>query len=348
MPRVVGIDPGTVSLDAVALDGGRPVLEVSVPTAEAVADPAAFAGLLRDLGPVDLCAAPSGYGLPLVPGPDLTEEQRRLLLLAPPGEPGGIGGLGALVRALALAGLPLIFLPGVIHLPTVPGHRKLNRVDMGTPDKLAAVALGLAQALRDGAAGPREVHFILLELGGAFSAAVAVEGGEVVDGMGGTSGPIGARAAGALDGEVAMLASPVTKATLFRGGVDDLPRDLPGRDAIADDALVEGAAKAVLALGASAPSARRVLVSGRLGRRDALVQALRTRLPGHRVERLEGFSSVVKEAAQGAALLADGLAGGASARLVEALRLREASGTVLDHLLVVTRAQARARLGLGG
>jgi len=219
---------------------------------------------------------------------------------------------------------------------------------MGTPDKLAAAALGLAQALRDGCATPGEAHFILLELGGAFSAAVAVEGGEVVDGMGGTSGPIGARAAGALDGEAALLASPVTKATLFRGGVDDLPPGLPDREAVADEALVEGAVKAVLALGASAPRARQVLVSGRLGRRDALVDALRARLPRHEVARLEGFSSVVKEAAQGAALLADGLAGGAAAPIVEALRLREARGTVLDHLLVVSRTQARARLGLGG
>jgi predicted butyrate kinase (DUF1464 family) len=40
----------------------------------------------------------------------------------------------------------------------------------------------------------------------------------------------------------------------------------------------------------------------------------------------------VKEAARGAAILADGLAGGACVELVETLRLREASGTSLDHL----------------
>jgi predicted butyrate kinase (DUF1464 family) len=52
------------------------------------------------------------------------------------------------------------------------------------------------------------------------------------------------------------------------------------------------------------------------------------------------------QAAQGAALIADGLAGGASAALVDALGIHEASGTVLDHLYVITPAAARARLGL--
>jgi predicted butyrate kinase (DUF1464 family) len=40
----------------------------------------------------------------------------------------------------------------------------------------------------------------------------------------------------------------------------------------------------------------------------------------------------VKQAAQGTALLADGLAGGRHADLVEALDLRGASGTVWDYL----------------
>ena len=52
------------------------------------------------------------------------------------------------------------------------------------------------------------------------------------------------------------------------------------------------------------------------------------------VRRLTGFATAVKEAAQGAALLADGLAGGVHRGLVDALRLREARGTVLDYLHV--------------
>ena len=69
-------------------------------------------------------------------------------------------------------------------------------------------------------------------------------------------------------------------------------------------------------------------------------------MAGVPVHVLTGFAAVAKPAAQGAALIADGLAGGASAPLVDALRIREASGTVLDHLYVIDPAAARARLGI--
>jgi predicted butyrate kinase (DUF1464 family) len=52
------------------------------------------------------------------------------------------------------------------------------------------------------------------------------------------------------------------------------------------------------------------------------------------VRRVRGFAHVAKEAAQGAALIAEGLAGGKYGRLVDAMQLRDAGGTVLDHLYV--------------
>src|SRR3989440_10613830 len=66
---------------------------------------------------------------------DITEEALRLAFLAAPGETGGIGGLRNLVRALARTALPVVLTPGVVHLPTVPAHRKVNRVDMGTAER---------------------------------------------------------------------------------------------------------------------------------------------------------------------------------------------------------------------
>lgn len=343
MPRVIGIDPGTVSLDVLGLDDGRLVLDASWPTAGITADPTPLLQALRAGGPVDLVAGPSGYGLPLVPAAAASEDDLRLAVLAAPGEGGGIGGLRRLARALADTGIPMVFLPGVIHLDSVPAHRKLNRVDLGTADKLCAAALGIAtQAGRLGIA-PAEASFILLELGGAFTAALAVDRGRIVDGIGGTSGPIGWRAGGAWDGEVAFLAGAVDKAMLFAGGAEDAAARF-GRD-VADEAYLEGAVRTALALTAAVARPREILVSGRHA--DRLIPGLAPRLAHVApVVRLRGRATTAKEGAEGAAILADGLCGGSHAPLVDALGLRACRGTVLDHLLVVPPARARQRLGL--
>src|SRR5207247_343071 len=218
MPRVVGIDPGTVSIDVCGIDDGRLFLDRSFPTGRALAEPAAFVALLDAAGPLDLVAGPSGYGLPLTRVQDATDEDLRLAFLTAPGESGGIGGLSALVRALARTPLPVVLTPGVVHLPTVPEYRKVNRVDMGTAEKVCVAALAIDEQARRFARPLADVSLVLLELGGAFTAAVAVAGGRIVDGVGGSSGPLGFRAAGALDGEVAYLAGAVPKQLLFGGG----------------------------------------------------------------------------------------------------------------------------------
>jgi predicted butyrate kinase (DUF1464 family) len=360
MPRVVGIDPGTVSIDLCGLEDGRVFLDHSWPTAEALADPARFIARLEAAGPLDLVAGPSGYGLPLVRAKDASEEDLRLAFLAPPAETGGVGGLRALVRALARSTLPVVLTPGVVHLPTVPASRKVNRVDLGTADKVCAAALAITEHARQFGLPLTQVSFILLELGGAFTAGVAVAGGRIVDGAGGTSGPLGFRAAGALDGEVAYLAGEVPKAMLFRGGAaavagwdesgaspDRFAHPSTPKEEVAWEAFVEGAVKAALALTASVPSPKEFVLSGRLAQVETVGHAIRERLALFAPTRLlEGFARTAKQGAQGAALIADGLAGGANRALVELLAIREARGTVLDHFYVIPREQARRRLGL--
>jgi len=344
VPRVIGIDPGTVSIDLCGLSEGRVWLDRTFPTAEALKDPAALHALLTESGPPDLIAGPSGYGLPMVPGEELDERGLRLALLARAGDEGGLGGLGRLIRVLAGSGLPVIFTPGVIHLPTVPAHRKYNRVDLGTADKVASAALGIWDQTRRTGGSPADASFILLELGGAFTAALAVRGGAIIDGIGGTSGPMGWKSAGGWDGEVAVLAGRVSKAMLFQGGCAGEAAE-PSAEEIAGYA--EGALKAVLSLLASHPAPREILLSGRHAEDEQVRAALEARLgelaPLHR---LGGFAAVAKQGAQGAALIADGLAGGTHRDLVEAMRLRESRGTVLDYLRVITPADARRALGI--
>src|SRR5262249_21658660 len=116
MRRVIGIDPGTVSVDLCGLDDGKVFLDRSLPTAEALADPAVIVDILKAANreaALDLGAGPSGYGLPLIRAQDLSETDLRLAYLAPSGESGGIGGVRALMRALASTALPVVLTPGV-------------------------------------------------------------------------------------------------------------------------------------------------------------------------------------------------------------------------------------------
>ena len=373
MPRVIGIDPGTVSIDLCGLDDGGVFLDRSLATAQALAHPSTLVDLIdteHRAAKLDLVAGPSGYGLPLILGRDLADIDIRLACLTAKGDDsGGIGGLATLMRELGRSAAPLVFTPGVIHLPSVPAHRKVNRVDMGTADKVCAVALAIHEQAERRGAGIHDVSFILLELGGAFTATIAVDRGSIVDGLGGSSGPVGMRAAGALDGEVAFLAGSVPKRMLFGGGamtiaglsdrdadvlavprVDRTNAPTASQDRLAWDAYIESAVKSVAALAVSVPDAREVILSGRMARvasvQDELAGRLRGVMANASVHVLTGFATVAKQAAQGAALLADGLAGGRGARLVEAMGIRSSSGTALDHLYVISQATARARIGI--
>ena len=360
VPRVIGIDPGTVTIDICGLEDGQVFLDRSLPTADALGTAAPLDDLLRDAAPLDLVAGPSGYGLPLTPIDAVTDDDLRLAVLSAAGETGGVGGLGALLRRLRALPFRMVLTPGVIHLPTVPAHRKVNRVDMGTADKVCAAALAIADTAQRRRCPPEEVSLILLELGGAFTAAIAVERGRIVDGVGGTSGPLGVRGAGALDGEVAFLAGHVSKRLLFDGGAariagidagaaDSLPAATEPRARLAWRAYVESAVKAVAALRVSAPGAIDVVLSGRMARLPAVhaefMAGLRAVAPGE-VWPLAGFAAIAKQAAQGAALIAHGLAGGPEAAMVDTLGIAAAHGTVLDHLHVISPADARRQLGI--
>ena len=346
MSRVAGVDPGTVSFDVCVLDDGEVILERSFSTEDVGADPAPLVETLVGHGPFDLVLGPAGYGLPLVAAERVGERELELMVLVRVDEPhgrAGVGGMRSIVHALIAAGLPLVFGPGAIHLPTVPAHRKWNRIDLGTADKVASAALCIAdQSCRLGV-DFRETSFVMLELGGAFSAALAVDGGRIVDGLGGSAGPIGARACGALDAEVAyLLGGALSKRTVFSGGALDPRGELDLAEARNREgwlALQEGAVKAALALTASAPAAREILVAGRLAQAPGMIEALGAGLAHVAPVRIAAGLA----AARGAAMLADGLVGGRYAALVERLGVRDASGSVLDHLRVEGADRIRLR-----
>jgi predicted butyrate kinase (DUF1464 family) len=354
LTRVAGVDPGTVSFDVCVLDDGDVVFERSFRTADVGADPELLVKALVDHGPFELVLGPAGYGLPLVPVERVGERELALMLLVREDEPHGrmgVGGMRSIVRALMASGLPIVFGPGAIHLPTIPPYRKWNRLDLGTADKVASAALCIADQANRLGVEFAETSFVMLELGGAFSAALAVDGGRIVDGLGGSAGPIGARACGALDAELAyLLGATLSKRTVFSGGALDPQGDLDlseGLEALRRDprhgdgwlALEEGAVKAALALTASAPTPREILVAGRLAQSPGMIDALGARLAHVAPVRI----ATGLAAARGGAVMADGLVGGRYAALVERLGVRDASGSVLDHIRVQGADRIRLR-----
>ncbi len=335
MVRVIGIDPGTKSFDFCGLDGDTVILDRSVSTQDIAGEPGLISDIILKTG-ADLVAGPSGFGIPLTPIRDIGERELFLMSLIKKGDKKNIMGMRQSINRMKQHNLPVFFLPAVIHLPTVPDYRKINKIDMGTADKLCCAALGIWEQARRLNKSYSETSFILLEMGFGYTAAVAVKDGTIVDGIGGSNGSTGFLSMGCMDAELAYLLGGFNKELVFRGGVEMLagtPEKLmENRSAL--NAYLEGAVKDILSLTASV-TPQEILVSGRMSRVGEIFDYLKEHLTLAPVRRLEGLKvKKVKEAAQGAALIASGIAGGKYSELTDAIRIKEAKGTSLDYILL--------------
>jgi predicted butyrate kinase (DUF1464 family) len=335
MVRVIGIDPGTKSFDFCGLDDDRLILDRSVSTEDIIKEP----DLLSDIiikTEAELVVGPSGYGIPVTSVKDIGYREMFLMSLIKKEDKKSFLGMRNSINRLKKKGLPVYFIPGVIHLPTVPEYRKINKIDMGTADKLCSAALGIRdQALRL-KRKYSDTSFIILEMGFGYTAAVAVKDGKVVDGIGGSTGNIGFLSMGCMDSELAYLLGEFNKELIFKGGIEMIARTADGlvNNEKAFNAYLEGAIKDVLSLTASIKP-EEIFVSGRISKVNGLFEELKDRLDLAPLGRLEGYKvKNIKEAAQGAALIANGLAGGRYRELVDVMKIREAKGTSLDYILL--------------
>ena len=353
--RILGIDPGTRSFDLVVVEDGRVVWEYSIETGEVAREPGSLLEAIREAGRVDAIAGPSGYGVPVTESRDVVDPRRLavevLLLSTEEDIADGVrrGDPGIMVyKALAEAVVALcsdesrrtIFIPGVVHLPTLKPGAKYNRLDLGTADKLAVAALALYQYARD---DPGRADMMVLEMGYGYNALMLVEKGRITWGLGGTSLSTGMLTAGPLDLEVVVMGRRWERSDVFHGGVmgacepldpgeavEEARRGGPCREAY--ESMMEGIATVIAGIHARR-GVRRLVLSGRLTSLKGLVDDLASRLPGtvevEILPPLEG-SRRTKHAAHGYALVVEGLLGGRASRVVESLRVREAGGTALD------------------
>jgi predicted butyrate kinase (DUF1464 family) len=156
---------------------------------------------------------------------------------------------------------------------------------------------------------------------------------------------------------VACLLGEVNKETVFSGGAafvagapDATPEALASRQDqaswLAREAYVESIVRAVAGELTVTPGAREILLSGRLSRVAGFREPVMAALSRLGPVRCLDLGPEVKEAAWGAAMIADGLAGGPYQELVDVMRLREARGTALDELYLMGAEEVR-RWALG-
>jgi predicted butyrate kinase (DUF1464 family) len=361
MTRAAGIDPGTKSMDICAIEDGEVYYENPLDNVELAKEPEKINYALRETLPLDLISGPSGYGVEPTRIDEVLESifedwyYNYILLTTKAEIQKGIEGgvFGAILYKnmtdfsvwMRREKFPVTFIPGVIELPTVPYYRKINKLDMGTADKLAVTALGVYDQSRRLGLQYSDVSFILVEVGFGYNAVIGIDGGRIVDGIGGTNFPgIGFLTASALDGELVQLIGNWERKDTFEGGVVSITGEMDpdafvsrkdAKNEIAFDAMMEGIEKAVASMTASVKNPSEILLSGRWTKVPEIKEELIKRLSNHAEVRPLGFlegAEKTKETAQGYAMVADGLAGGTFKRLIEWMRINEAHGTALDYI----------------
>jgi len=374
MVTAVGVDPGTRSMDIFGFDDetGEVIIDLALPRFEVTKNPEIVLDAIGEIDRgIDAIIGPSGYGLPMVKASEVSEAEIRaatFITKADAEKRLNIVGLRELMFLMKDSSLNIWFSPGVIHLPTVPEHRKVNRIDMGTADKVFTAVSGIKDQAERYNIDFSETSFIILEIGFGYTAALGIENGKIVDGVGGTMGGVGYMGMGGMDGELAYaLANTITdfsKMVLFKGGAVSISQIDPQKVSIEEFvSLAQGAEPVKLAYSAmlesiikdtylmlsSVRKPKEILLSGRFMKVEPFVQDVISILREHlgelginaEIRTLKRTGSNVKEAAEGAAIIANGIAGGRYESLIENMELIKSSGGVFSHLYLDTKVRER-------
>ncbi len=349
--RVIGIDPGSFSFDLFGIDveTGEIFIDSSIQTKRILKNPQILIEAIRAKEPFDVIMGPSGFGLPIKRLQELTEDEIFQMTLKKTDDFPTLG-LTKTIEAFKYSNWNVFTLPGVKHLTTVPTFRKINKIDLGTADKLCTAVVGIKDLMEELDIPCQKTNFILIELGAAFSAVMAIKNGQIIDGIGG-SNLIGFRASGALDGELGYLMGEISKEKIYTGGLSSIvgyedltPEEIilmakqDERSVLALECFIDNIVKSVWSLfssfGCQTPP-QNILLSGRLSKNDFFVDELQKRLGNLApVRRMKSYGQIAKRAAQGAAFIAEGLNGGPSTPIIDNLKLREATGHILDHIYI--------------
>jgi predicted butyrate kinase (DUF1464 family) len=363
----IGIDSGTKTMDIYGFNDkdGSTIIDIAIPRDQITQSAKLVVEKLREVqaqeGKIDAIVGPSGYGMQLKLAQQATDQEiaqatfmtesdvkRRLRIV----------GLRELMQLLRGADdLNTFFTQGVIHLTTVPKYRKANRIDMGTSDKVLSVVLAVKDQSERLNIPYDQTSFILVEVGFGYTSAMAVKDGQIVDAMAGTAGFPSFLGSGFFDSEVAYAIANATndfsKQMLFAGGVASFAKvdtSKPLEEFVENtqnnpqfkeglEMMLESVVKDVASLLPSTMPME-IILSGRFVRIPQFLSALNgkfgeffkhTRVKIN-INVLETHAKITKQAAEGAAIFANGLAGGKYGPLIDAMKLRLSEGSVFSNL----------------
>jgi predicted butyrate kinase (DUF1464 family) len=307
----LGIDYDTAAWRVAAWDEDRAAELKSFARMDELWD---FVEDLITLHPAIPIVLPSGFGIPVTRVGEILDQDIVEMTLQPSRPTAD--GLGKFLAEARRRPLRAFCIPAVKLLPSVPPHRKLNRVDLGTSDALCAAAWAI-HCLEATGRPHADCNFVLLHTRVNTRSLVVVQGSRIVDGIGATADQMGTTPE-RLPSLLAMYAGRILNSRQIN---DDQSLATGYRQAALWEAI-EKESVGLLAfhkLSEVIPTGiRRVEFTQALGKRLPLVQ-----LPAPP----DGY-----EAALGAAVIAAGLTGGPTARLVEHLGLWEARERVLDWI----------------
>lgn len=123
--------------------------------------------------------------------------------------------INSFLLALKSINLSSYCLPNIKQLPTVPAHRKLNRLEIGTADQLCTIAM-LLYRLCEREAAWSEMNFICLEVQPDSLSILVIENGQIVNGIGGTIGVSEMRLHLRLDGNFSYSYRPDHSESTYR------------------------------------------------------------------------------------------------------------------------------------
>lgn len=261
---------------------------------------------------------PSGFGVPVTRAGELLDRDiaeitlRREAHLTDP--------LGQFLAEARRRPLRAFCIPAVRSLPSIPLHRKLNRLDLGTADVVCAAAWAIHCLAREERAYTAS-SFLLLHLGAATRALIVIKEGRIVDGIGRSDEGMGTASRAAANGLRASLGRGVGRSR-YAGEPENIEARLREARSQALWERVEKESASLLAF----HGLSQVIVTG--PGHPRAIQVIGARLP------LEPLPTQVDgyEAALGAAIIAAGLTGGPTTGLVECLGLRQARERVLDWI----------------